>query len=310
MRIGLLMPSIFMHKRWGEGRIFAPGSLAIALADGLADIGHDVFMYTSPDVSTKATIVAGDTKLLEKDFEYFLFRNRNEEDRKYTTLEIRKRDYEYALTLKAYNDAKDGKLDIIHSYHDFGAHYFDELTGFPTVYTLHDPIPKEGDLTVEYFRMKRFSHHNYISICNNLRNGIKMNFIKTIYHGVKFDEFEYGVGNGGYLIFLGRILDDKGPHIAIEVAKSCGIPIKIASSFMRANLSQQYYEEKIRSNVDGKTVIEVGYMLGKDKSQFINQALAFIFPLKWEEPFGMVLIESMACGTPVIALRGVPCRRL
>jgi glycosyltransferase involved in cell wall biosynthesis len=301
MRIGLLLPSIYMHKRWGEGRIFAPGSLAIALADGLVESGNKVFFYTSPDVQTKAKIIPGDLDLLVKDFEYFLFRNRSEEDKKYTTIEIRKRDYEFDLTTKAYKDAEDGKLDIIHSYHDFGAHYFSELTKFPTVFTLHDPIPKEGDLTVEYFRMKRFAHHNFVSISDNQRVGIPMNFIGTVYHGIHLENYDFGEGKGGYLIHFGRLLEDKGAHTAIEVAKIAKVPLKIATSFQRANMAEKYYLEKIKPHVDGVHVSEIGFMKGKEKSEYINQASAFIFPLQWEEPFGMVLIESMACGTPVIA---------
>ncbi|MCL5439238.1 MAG: glycosyltransferase [Patescibacteria group bacterium] len=299
MRIGFLLPSIFMYPRFSTGRIFAPGNLGRVLVDGLISKGHEVYFYTAPTVSSKAEVIAGDESLLSKDPFYFLFRNRSKEEQLYTTSEIRKRDFEYALTLKAYQDAKNSKLDIIHSYHDFGAHYFNELTGFPTVYTLHDPMPKSQD-TIEYLRFTKFPNHNYVSISNRQRNNFPINFVDTVYHGVNIDEYQFGQGNGNYLIHFGRILEDKGTHIAIDVAKKLGIPLKIASSSVKANVSQVYYDEKIKPQVDGKNILEVGFLEGKDKSDYIGNALAFVFPLQWEEPFGMVTIEAMACGTPAI----------
>jgi glycosyltransferase involved in cell wall biosynthesis len=299
MRIGLILPSIFMYPKYGQNRIFAPGNLAIQLADGLVDKGHTVNFYSSPGVSTKAHLVEGDKGILDEDLSYFIIRNRNPEEKKYTIQEIRKRDYEYPLVLKAYQDAKNDKLDIIHNYHDFAAHYFNELTGFPTVYTLHDPMPPVG--TIEHSRLSRYKHHNYISISDAQRKGLDLNFVQTIYHGVDFNHYSYGDGSHGYLIFFGRMLEDKGPHIAISVAKKSNTPLKIASSFTADNTSGAYYEEKIKPFIDGKFITQIGFMEEKEKSEFIGKAKAFIFPLQWEEPFGMVLIESMACGTPVIA---------
>ncbi|MDO8461166.1 MAG: glycosyltransferase family 4 protein [bacterium] len=300
MKIGLLLPSIYMYDRFGKGRIFAPGSIGKDLIDGLIEKGHEVFFYTAPGTQSKATLVAGDETLLKQDLSYYLFRNRDDEERKYTAIEIQKRDFEYALTLKAYQDALRGIVDIIHSYHDFGAHYFNELTGFPTIYTLHDPMPI-NDNTIEYVRLKRFSNHSYVSITNAQRKSFPINFVGTVYHGLNLEDYEFGKGEGNYLIHFGRILEDKGTHIAIEAAKRTGIPMHLASSTVRANTSQKYYEEKIKPFVDGVHVSETGYLEGEDKSSYIKNALAFLFPLQWDEPFGLVMIEAMACGTPVIA---------
>ncbi len=300
MKIGLLLPSIYMYDRFGKGRIFAPGSIGKDLVDGLIEKGHEVFFYTAPGTQSKATLVTGDEALLKQDLFYYLFRNRGDEEKKYTAIEIQKRDFEYALTLKAYQDALKGVVDIIHSYHDFGAHYFNELTEFPTIYTLHDPMPI-NDNTIEYVRLKRFSNHSYVSITNAQRKNFPINFVGTVYHGLNLKDYEFGEGEGNYLIHFGRILEDKGTHIAIEVAKKTEIPMRLASSTVRANTSQKYYEEKVKPSVDGVRVSEVGYLEAKDKSSYIKNALAFLFPLQWDEPFGMVMIEAMACGTPVIA---------
>lgn len=296
------MPSIYGANRYLKGRIFAPLTSAVALADKLVEKGHSVFFYGSRDIQTKAEVISGDWKLTDSDPFYYLFRYRDPQEQKYSTLEIIKRDFEYDLIMQAYDDAVNKKkLDIIHAYHDFGAHYFNELTGFPTIYTLHDPLPQTTD-TIEYHRFSKFKHHSYVSISNSQRKGaIDFNFAGTVYHGLNISEYVYGKGEGGYLIHFGRILEDKGTHFAIDVAKQVGIPLHIASSLVRANISQSYYGEKIKPQIDGKRVLEVGFLEEKEKSDYIRNALAFVFPLQWEEPFGLVMIEAMACGTPVIA---------
>lgn len=301
MRIGLLIPSIYTSKKYGEGRIFAPLPLAVDLADRLVTGGHDVFMYTSGDVETTARVVPGNAAMLVSDPQYYQFRYRDPDEAKYTALEILKRDYEYDLTLRAYQDALAGKLDVIHSFHDFGAHYFDELTKIPTIYTLHDPLPQHAG-TIEYFRYGRFAHHRYVSISNSQRESvINLNFVGTIYHGIDTGLYDFASSSGDHLIHFGRIMADKGTDMAIEVAKQAGVPITIATSAVRANRSQGFFEEKIAPQIDGVTVREVGFLEGKAKSVYIGSGRAFLFPLAWDEPFGLVMIEAMACGTPVIA---------
>lgn len=302
MRIGLILPSVYGAKRYLTGRIFAPLAPAVALADKLVEKGHDVFFYGSHDIQTKAEVVSGDWKLTDTDPLYHLFRYRDPYEQKYATLEIIKRDFEYDLTMRAYDDAVNKKkLDIIHSYHDFGAHYFNELTKFPTVYTLHDPLPQTKD-TVEYYRFSKFKHHNYVSISNSQRRGeIALNFIDTVYHGLNINEYEFNDKPANHLIYFGRILEDKGADLAIEVAQKNKIPIYIATSNIRANKSGEFYDTKIAPHIDGKNVILQGFLAGKSKSDFINKGKAFLFPLRWDEPFGLTMVEAMACGTPVIA---------
>jgi len=104
---------------------------------------------------------------------------------------------------------------------------------------------------------------------------------------------------GGYLAFLGRISPEKRPDVAIDVARRAGIPLKIAAKVDAAD--RRYFNTKIRPLLDGPGVEFVGEIGDQDKSEFLGNALALLFPIRWPEPFGLVMIESMACGTPVIA---------
>lgn len=302
MRIGLLIPHIYSSRIYQE-RIFAPLSIGVRFADTLVEKGHQVFFYTSRDVQTKATVIPGDYVLSDTDPIYYQIRYRDPEERKWTATEIRKRDFEFDLTLKAYKDAKQGKLDIIHSFHDFGAHYFDDLTGFPTVYTLHDPLPQDQN-TIEYRRFSKFAHHNYISISNAQRKSIlSLNFIATIYHGLALGEYEFNAKPKDYLIYFGRIIQDKGVDLAIQAALQTGLSLLIASSKNAGNNASDYMTQKVLPFIDGNKIKMVGYLEREAKSDFIKNAKAFVFPVQWEEPFGLTVIEAMACGTPVIAFR-------
>lgn len=299
MRIGILLPSILTSAKYSEDRIFAPLHPAISLADMLVEKGHNVFFYTSDDVKTKANIITGNNKLINKDLFYYQFRFRDKQEKKYTESEIIKRDFEYGLTMQTYKDALAGTLDIIHSYHDFGAHYFNELTKFPTLYTLHDPLPQTAD-TIEYHRFSQFKHHNYISISNSQRKSIiDLNFIDTIYHGLNREEYIFNDTPGNYFIYFGRLIEDKGADIAIQAAHQTNNILHIATSLNTSNRSSTFFEEKILPFLNEKITIQ-GFLKEQEKINFIKNAKAFIFPLRWEEPFGLTVIEAMACGTPVI----------
>lgn len=167
----------------------------------------------------------------------------------------------------------------------------------PFIYTLHHP--NEEHLSRFY---GRFRDVNYVCISHFQQQRETMPKTRTIHHGINLSDYRLVTHKQQYLSFIGRIAPIKGTHLAIQIAKETGIPLKIAGEIQPIN--RDYFEQKVKPHVDGKFIEYVGLADLAAKNELLGNSLAMVFPILWNEPFGLVMVEAMACGTPVLALNG------
>ena len=190
--------------------------------------------------------------------------------------------------------AKD--CDVIHV-QSAPAIAFSRFVNRPMVLTLHGPHePKLSDYYAQYPAV------HYVCISDAQKQTESMPNMRTIHHGIDVSLYRLVEKKQRYLSFIGRIAPLKGTHLAIEVAQRTGIPLKIAGDIQPAN--RQYFEKKIRPEIDGQLVQYIGLADLHAKNELLGNSMAMLFPIQWNEPFGLVMVEAMACGTPVLAMPG------
>jgi glycosyltransferase involved in cell wall biosynthesis len=190
------------------------------------------------------------------------------------------------------------EFDVLHFHIDlFHFPLFRSLAA-QTLTTLHGRQDL-ADLKPFY---SRFSEMPLISISDDQRKPLPhANFVATIHHGIPSGQHRPSFGQGSYLAFLGRISPEKRPDRAIRIARAAGIPLKIAAKVDKVD--EDYFRNDIAPLIAGGGVEFVGEINEREKTKFLSEAAALMFPVDWPEPFGLVMIEAMACGTPVLAFR-------
>jgi glycosyltransferase involved in cell wall biosynthesis len=253
--------------------------VASYLTEELVRQGHEVTLFASGDSVTKARLVPGCPKSLRLDRDC-----------------LDQIAHHFVMLEQLFREAS--RFDIIHFHIDYFHFPWTRREGVPAVTTLHGRLDLP-DLIPLY---KEYGPMPVISISDSQREPLPwLNWRATVYHGLPKDLYSFQPEDGKYLAFLGRISPEKRVDHAIEIAKRLGMPLKIAAKVDRVD--QQYFEESIKPLLNNSFVEYIGEIGEKEKDEFLGNAYALLFPIDWMEPFGLVMIEAMACGTPVIAFR-------
>ncbi len=249
-----------------------------SLTEELVRRGHNVVLFASGDSDTSAELVACCPEGLRL--------NPHVRDHvAYTMIELGK------------VSARAREFDIIHNHLDYLALPTARQTETPMVTTLHGrlDLPELQDVYAE------FSEQYLVSISNAQRRPLcHARWLATVYNGIDLRHFTLREGSGDYLAFLGRISPEKGVDRAIKIAQAVDMPLRIAAKV--DPVDQEYFTAKIKPMLRDPRVEYIGEIDETHKDEFLGNAFAFLFPINWPEPFGMTMIEAMACGTPVIAL--------
>jgi glycosyltransferase involved in cell wall biosynthesis len=207
------------------------------------------------------------------------------------------------------------EFDVIHMHfntrQDYVALALAEYVKKPMIFTIHFVLPEKGDKSKEdrLLLLSKYRDRNFVSISKAQKTLKYLNFAGTAYNGVDFSEFKFFPEHKGYLAWLGRVCNDKGTWEAIQVAKKTGHKIILGGKIDLFNEEyKDYYEKRIKPEIDGRNVIYIGELNTKQKVNLMGNAKAVLVPINWNEPFGLVTVESMACGTPVIAFDMGPIR--
>jgi glycosyltransferase involved in cell wall biosynthesis len=249
------------------------------LTEELVRLGHEVTLFASGDSITSSELATCCTRALRLD------------------PSVHDVVPHFMLMIDKVRERAD-EFDVLHFHIDlFHFPLFRSLAA-RTLTTLHGRQDL-GDLKPFY---SRFSEMPLISISDDQRKPLPhANFVATIHHGIPSGQHRPSFGQGSYLAFLGRISPEKRPDRAIRIARAAGIPLKIAAKVDKVD--EDYFRNQIAPLIAGGGVEFVGEINEREKTKFLGEAAALLFPVDWPEPFGLVMIESMACGTPVLAFR-------
>jgi glycosyltransferase involved in cell wall biosynthesis len=276
MRIAVLSPVWFPVPPSGYGGIEWIVSL---LADGLADAGHDVTLFASGDSRTRATLDAA-------------FREAPSE-------RIGQTFWELQHALHCFSRHED--FDVVHDHTGLLGLALGSLLPTPVVHTVHGPVAGEpGALYERVVRMAPAARLVSISMSQREPRP-ELPWVANVPNALDLSFYAFQPERGDYLLFLGRMSPDKGAHRAVTIALETGLPLKLAGKCAEP-AERAYFDENVRPHLGGNREY-VGEVSHGEKVELLQRARATLFPISWREPFGLVMIESMACGTPVIATR-------
>jgi glycosyltransferase involved in cell wall biosynthesis len=283
-QVGPLWENIPPPKYGGTERIVS------FLTEGLVKKGHDVTLFACGTSKTSAKLVSVYPRPLFRD-------NIPWTNIMYPLLNI----------TEAFD--KEQEFDIIHMHLNKSSDYISlplaQLIRKKVFFTLHFPYPVSQNRQDRHLVLQKYKDLNYVSISNSQRKGGEnLNWVSTVYNGIDLDAYTFNPNPQDYLLWVGKINQDKGTKEAIEAAKLAGVKLILAGKVdLLEEEDKRYYYEEIEPQFDGKQIIGLGELTDDQKNKLYGEAKAFLNPIKWNEPFGLVMTEAMATGTPVIAFR-------
>ncbi len=271
MRIAIVST---LYKKIPPRAYGAVERLVHQLTEALVDLGHHVTLFGAGDTQTRARLVSSAPAHLDS----------------LDVPGLRKDMYKALLTGLAFS--MQDEFDIIHLHDGFSSLPAAAIARTPVVVTVHSALHENNREIYERLRVP------LVSISKNQGSFLSdLDHVGTVLNGLEMGEYEHSYSPGEYLLFVGRLSEVKGVHRAIDVSEKTGIPLIIAGNVEEP----EYFNKMIKPRLLGK-VTYVGEVDEKKRNHLMANALAFIHPITWDEPFGLTLIESMACGTPVIAI--------
>ncbi len=278
-----------------QGVIYAPMDIAVEVSKGLARKGHEVYFYAPKGSNIPGLkVVSLGLKPLKENGEHPILKGQY-----VGPVEVAKifNLWDQYLISKMFLEASEKKYDILHIHPpDRAVPIALSHPDIKVVYTLHDPI---YPWRAEIFRMFSSKNQYFVSISDAQRSpALDLQYAATIYNGVAVESFPFSDTHDNYLFFAGRLHENKGVHEAILAARAANEQLLIAGTPSEG----PYWETKIKPYLNSK-IKYIGMIDRSELPKYYQKAKATLVPVKWEEPFGLVIIESMACGTPVIAFR-------
>jgi glycosyltransferase involved in cell wall biosynthesis len=278
MKIALLAPPYLPVPPKGYG---GTERIVHYLAEELVKKGYEVTLFASGDSKTSAKLFSTFPKSLG-----------NSGEIKNKPL------YPLLSYVDCFSRASD--FDIIHNHAQYYAMFLADLVKTPVVHTIHGSFAKGEVPEDKRMTLERFRHHFFVSISYNQRESLPdLNWVENVYNGLDISEYHFSPQKGDYLLWVGRITAKKGPVEAIKVAKKLKMKLKIAA--VVDPVDRDFFTNEVLPLIDGKFIEFIGEIPEKEKRDIYSHAYCTLYPIRWHEPFGLVMVESMVCGTPVVA---------